>query len=63
MYSSDSFYLGTLANRDIVLMQSGIGKVNAAYSTTLLMEHFEIDTLINIGTAGGLNLKEMSVMS
>lgn len=52
------FYLGTLANRDIVLMQSGIGKVNAAYSTTLLMEHFEIDTLINIGTAGGLNLKE-----
>lgn len=52
------FYVGKCQGKDIVLMQSGVGKVNAAYSTTILMEHFEIDTLINIGTAGGLDLSE-----
>lgn len=52
------FCLGTLANQNVVLMQSGIGKVNAAYSTTLLLEYFDVDALINIGSAGGLHLHE-----
>lgn len=52
------FFIGTLENKDVILMQSGVGKVNAAYSTTLLLEHFQIDALINIGSAGGLNLDE-----
>src|SRR5690606_19579552 len=40
----------------VVLIQSGIGKVNAALSTTLLLEHYPVKAIINIGTAGGLKL-------
>ena len=41
------FYTGTLNNKDIVLTQSGIGKVNASISTTLLIEKFNPDLIIN----------------
>lgn len=52
------FMIGSLQNRPVVLMQGGIGKVNASYATTLLLEHFAIDYLINIGSAGGLLASE-----
>lgn len=52
------FYIGKISNKDVVLMQGGIGKVNAAYATTILMEHYPIEFLINIGSAGGLSLEE-----
>lgn len=49
------FYQGTLSSKETILMQSGIGKVNAALSTTLMMEAYpEIDQVINMGSAGGL---------
>lgn len=48
------FYIGEIAGQPCVLMQGGIGKVNAAYATTLLMENYHPDYLINIGSAGGL---------
>lgn len=49
------FTTGTLNGRDVVLMRSGIGKVNAAVATTLLFEHFDIEAVINTGSAGGLH--------
>lgn len=49
------FYIGTMHNKKVVLMQSGIGKVNAAISTTLLLSQFDIDLVINVGSAGGMN--------
>lgn len=49
-----TFYEGTLNNRPVVLVQSGIGKVNATITTTLLIREFQIDYLINTGTAGGI---------
>ncbi|MFW3611799.1 5'-methylthioadenosine/S-adenosylhomocysteine nucleosidase [Staphylococcus caprae] len=49
------FYTGTLNNKDIVLTQSGIGKVNASISTTLLIEKFNPDIIINTGSAGALD--------
>lgn len=49
------FYVGVLHNKPIVLLRSGIGKVNAAISTTLLCEHYPIQAIINMGTAGGLS--------
>lgn len=52
------FFLGKMANKDCVLMQGGIGKVNSAYATTIMMENFDIELLINIGSAGGLILEE-----
>ncbi|GGL40660.1 5'-methylthioadenosine/S-adenosylhomocysteine nucleosidase [Sporolactobacillus putidus] len=47
------FYSGRLDGFDAVLLQSGIGKVNAALGTTLLIDHFQPDIIINTGSAGG----------
>lgn len=47
------FYSGRLGGFDAVLLQSGIGKVNAALGTTLLIDHFQPDVIINTGSAGG----------
>ncbi len=48
-----TFYIGTVHNQDVVIVQAGIGKVNAAVTTTLLLEHYDVDAVINIGVAGG----------
>ncbi len=48
------FYKGMLGNKETVVVQGGIGKVNATISATLLVRDFDIDHVINIGTAGGL---------
>ena len=52
------FYEGTISGKDIVLMQSGIGKVNSTLSTTLLFTNYDVDYVINVGSAGGLNLSQ-----
>lgn len=49
------FITGTLYGKDVVLLRSGIGKVNAAMSTTILMERYQPDYIINTGSAGGYN--------
>ena len=48
-------YTGQFAGKDIALCQSGIGKVNAAICTQLLISEFHAEIIINTGTAGGLN--------
>lgn len=53
-----TFYQGTIENKEIVLLQGGIGKVNAAICTTLLLTNYKIDFVINIGSAGGLCLNQ-----
>lgn len=52
-------YTGTLNGKNIVLIQSGIGKVNASIITALMLERYDIDYVINTGVAGamGENLK------
>ena len=47
-------YTGELFGKNIVLCQSGIGKVNAAIATTLVIDHFSPDCVINTGSAGGI---------
>ena len=49
------FYTGTLQNRAVVVGQTGIGKVNAAITTTLLVHTFKPKYLIFTGIAGGIN--------
>ncbi len=53
-----TFYIGLIANKECVLVQGGIGKVNSAISTTLLLENYSIKYVLNIGSAGGLNLSQ-----
>lgn len=45
-------YLGILAGREIILAVTGIGKVNAACATTLLLERFQPEFLVNTGCGG-----------
>lgn len=47
------FLTGQIQGCDIVLLQSGIGKVAAATATTLLLDRYEVDAVINTGSAGG----------
>lgn len=44
---------GTYAGKDVVLLKSGIGKVNAAMSTSILLNKYKPDVVINTGSAGG----------
>lgn len=46
---------GKINNKEVALLQSGIGKVAAAIGTTLLLELCKPDVVINTGSAGGLN--------
>lgn len=47
------FYQGNLNGKEVILTKSGIGKVAASVATTLLLERFQPDTIINTGSAGG----------
>lgn len=51
-----TFYEGKIGHQNIVLVKSGIGKVNAALSVALLVHHFDVDFVINTGTAGGVDV-------
>lgn len=50
-----TFYEGTINNKDVVIVLAGIGKVNAAITTSKLIEAYNVDCIINIGVAGGQN--------
>lgn len=43
----------TIGEKPILLVQTGIGKVNAALATTLVIEKFAPSAIVNIGSAGG----------
>ncbi|MCM3712731.1 5'-methylthioadenosine/S-adenosylhomocysteine nucleosidase [Alkalihalobacillus oceani] len=49
------FHQGKLDGTEVVLLKSGIGKVNAAVGTTLLIQLFEPTCIINTGSAGGFH--------
>lgn len=49
------FYEGTINNKNIVLVESGVGKVNAARTTQVLIDNYKIDAVINVGSAGSAN--------
>ena len=49
------FHVGKYCGNSIVLVISGIGKVNAAVCTQVLIDHFGVDYVINTGCAGSLN--------
>ena len=48
------FYTGSIGDNDVVLALCGVGKVNAAIATTILINTFECELVINTGIAGGL---------
>ena len=53
--SGISFFTGKFNDKDVVFVQSGIGKVNAAITATLLIEKFKVSEVIFSGVAGSLD--------
>jgi adenosylhomocysteine nucleosidase len=48
-----TFYQGQLDGNDVVIVQSGIGKVAAALATAFLIKEYQPDYIVNTGSAGG----------
>lgn len=49
------FHTGSIGRHEVVLVQSGIGKVMSAMAVVLLADIFEVDSIINTGSAGALD--------
>lgn len=64
-YNGIKFYKGQLFQKDVVVIQCGIGKVNAALCTQLLILKFGVEKIINTGIAGatgkGLNIYDFVI--
>lgn len=54
-FAGSTFYSGKLEGLDVVVVQCGIGKVNAALCVQLLVNRFGITHLVNTGIAGSLS--------
>ena len=55
--ASMEFLEGTLLGKDVVVVRSGIGKVNAAVCAEILAGIYKTDAIINTGIAGSLQAK------
>lgn len=53
-FAGMTFYIGKLEQKDVVLVRSGIGKVNAAVCTQVLISNFGVEIIINTGVAGAI---------
>lgn len=49
------FYKGAIHEHPVVVVRSGIGKVNAGICTQILVDVFSVDAVVNTGIAGSLN--------
>ena len=50
-----AFFAGRLNGADVVICQSGIGKVNAALCVQIMADLFDVTHVINTGIAGSLD--------
>ncbi|NVK57675.1 MAG: 5'-methylthioadenosine/adenosylhomocysteine nucleosidase [Alteromonadaceae bacterium] len=50
-----TFYSGSLHGVDVVVVKCGIGKVAAAVASTVLIDHYAPDFVVNTGSAGGFD--------
>lgn len=53
--ASMDFYKGTISGKEVVVVRSGIGKVNAGICTQILADCYGVEAVINTGIAGSLN--------
>ena len=49
------YFQGKHGSHELTLVESGIGKVNSAVASTVLIQHFSCELLIFSGVAGGLD--------
>ena len=53
--SGKNVHVGRAFGKDLALCVCGVGKVNAALGTQLLVSKFDAEKILNFGVAGGLN--------
>ena len=51
------FYEGKISDVEVVVLFSGVCKVNAAIATQILIDTYRVNRIINAGTAGGMDPK------
>ncbi|MBF0787184.1 MULTISPECIES: 5'-methylthioadenosine/adenosylhomocysteine nucleosidase [unclassified Streptococcus] len=49
-----TYYTGKLGQHEVVLVQSGVGKVMSAMSVAILAQQFQVDVIVNTGSAGAV---------
>ena len=49
------FIIGYINDKKVILVEAGVGKVNAARVTQILIDNFDIEAIINVGVAGSAN--------
>ncbi len=49
------FLVGKIQGKNCIIAKSGVGKVNAARTTQIMIDNFELSYVINIGVAGAIN--------
>lgn len=49
------FFEGKIGNAECVLVQAGVGKVNASRCTQILIDNYDIEYVVNVGSAGAAN--------
>lgn len=49
------FVIGKIGNTECILVQSGVGKVNAARTTQVLIDKYKPEIIINAGVGGSIN--------
>jgi len=54
-HATMTFCKGKLCGKDVVIVKSGIGKVNAGICAQILVDKFNVEVLINTGIAGSLD--------
>jgi len=55
------FYEGKIFSNKVILVESGVGKVNAARTCQILIDNIKVDYIFNIGVAGGIT-KDLNVL-
>lgn len=51
------FYECTINDKECILVESGVGKVNASRSTQVLIDNYSPNYILNVGVAGGIDNK------
>lgn len=55
IYREKTFYIGSIKNKNVVIVRSEVGKVNAALTTQMLIDRYDVELVINIGVSGSVD--------
>ena len=58
-----SFFCGTIHEYPVVIVKAGIGKVNAAACTQMLIDLFDVKMIVNTGAAGSCMISTLQILA